>query len=73
MDLDLENGNGGGGSNNDAVAVLRCPNPADPHRKERQPLTWLRAAPYVAATLAGVALLAVCGAGRSFLYGRRCR
>jgi hypothetical protein len=57
MDLDLENG--GGGNNAAAVALLRSPDPADPQRKELQPCTWLRAAPYIVAMLAGVALFVV--------------
>ena len=49
----------GGGNNDDAAVVSMVPNPADPQRKELQPVTCLRAALYIVAVLAGVALLAV--------------
>ena len=49
----------GGGNNDDAAVVSMVPNPADPQTKELQPVTWLRAALYIVAVLAGVALLAV--------------
>jgi hypothetical protein len=48
---DLENGGG-------AATVDACPCPADPWLREKQPFTWLRAAPYLALMLAGAALFA---------------
>ena len=41
-----------------AAAVDAWAYPADPRLKERQPFTWLRAAPYLAVMLAGAALFA---------------
>ena len=50
--LDLESGGGA------AATVDAWPYAADPRLKEKQPFTWLRAAPYIAVTLVGAALFA---------------
>jgi hypothetical protein len=52
-EVDLENGGGGGGA-----LVESGPYPADKRLKEKQPFTWLAAAPYIAVMLAGAALFA---------------
>ena len=48
---DLKSGGG-------AATVDTWPYPADPRLNEKQPLTWLRAAPFLALVLVGAALLA---------------
>ena len=54
MDHDVDVENGGGDKD---AAILGSPNPADPQMTEKQPCTWLRAAPYMVAILGSVALI----------------